>query len=657
MATYIDEKVCPSCTDKPCRLAIRWGRTMPWLVKNHSIPLFCPIRVDKNDWNLSLSRIGNSDADKQAAFALHMSPVWSQIRGYNFNTQQRVHYFLHNWHLALLDLNKSAAAMRQVKEYDRRLTESLHRAAEKEATLGKPETEAIAEIRRSLSSPTWEYRDEESENAVEEAKEALEKEALYLKITQTGLMPGDSVNFSIYQKGKQERLTTVVGRVGENSSDNTAVAKWIVPETIKEQSLGEDDGFYFIAKSAPYNLKIQSHVIPFKPRKCVDCLEVPSNLFHRNSTVPLWEENGLLAGILMGTLEYAAKHPGKLMIAFGHSDPSGEHALNTEISEWRAKAIKALLEGEPDDWVNGALKFGRVEDYQLMIGSLAGDLGIDASPGKVDGNHGPKTDSALKSFVRAYNQKFKSTVAENGKMGSAIWKAIFRVQSDTLNKLWKQDHGKKPMPTLQYGNGGKGWYGCGESFPLSQEDKKLFTSRNMRRVEIHFYDKGQEPALPGSSAKTGPQNKKDVEAYDSRKVKKNILSLNKVTPNSFDIHKAVAHLDSHAKEKSQGRCARYVREALQAGGGVISPPYPLSAKDYGPRLIHMGFAMVSSQDYTPRKGDVVVFQAPSTSPHGHIQMYNGRIWVSDFFQSTQQDIYPGHQYRKDRVNYEIFRYE
>jgi hypothetical protein len=46
-----------------------------------------------------------------------------------------------------------------------------------------------------------------------------------------------------------------------------------------------------------------------------------------------------------------------------------------------------------------------------------------------------------------------------------------------------------------------------------------------------------------------------------------------------------------------------------------------SAKDMGGPLMKLGFEKVSTSSF--KKGDVVVFQAISGHPHGHIQMYNG----------------------------------
>jgi hypothetical protein len=125
------------------------------------------------------------------------------------------------------------------------------------------------------------------------------------------------------------------------------------------------------------------------------------------------------------------------------------------------------------------------------------------------------------------------------------------------------------------------------------------------------------------------------------------------TGTKFNIDDAVKHLDSNAYPKSQGACARYVREAIEAGGVTISFPRPLYAKDYGPKLTELGFSKLDAKDYVPKKGDVVVVQPPAGQSAGHIQMYNGKTWVSDFVQG--EDIYPGPAFRKEKVAYEIYR--
>jgi hypothetical protein len=115
---------------------------------------------------------------------------------------------------------------------------------------------------------------------------------------------------------------------------------------------------------------------------------------------------------------------------------------------------------------------------------------------------------------------------------------------------------------------------------------------------------------------------------------------------AMDVDGAVQHLDAHAHATTQHRCARYVREAIETGGGTTIGR-TAEARNYGPLLERAGFSPVSDNGsfdtYRPQRGDVVVFQpGRGTSSAGHMQMYNGSRWVSDF---RQNNFHPGAGYR------------
>lgn len=86
-----------------------------------------------------------------------------------------------------------------------------------------------------------------------------------------------------------------------------------------------------------------------------------------------------------------------------------------------------------------------------------------------------------------------------------------------------------------------------------------------------------------------------------------------------------------AHGKSIGRCALYVRKALQSAGYEFTPQPSAYQYAHG-TLAGAGFTKISSDNYTPQVGDVVVFNRTSRNPHGHIQIYDGNQWVSDFRQ-------------------------
>lgn len=96
---------------------------------------------------------------------------------------------------------------------------------------------------------------------------------------------------------------------------------------------------------------------------------------------------------------------------------------------------------------------------------------------------------------------------------------------------------------------------------------------------------------------------------------------------------AAARASSVALSRSSGYCARYVRKALQLAGYEFTPNP--SAYQYASRgtLSNAGFSKISN-DMPPQVGDVVVYDGSSKHPHGHIQIFDGNDWISDFRQNS-----------------------
>jgi hypothetical protein len=126
---------------------------------------------------------------------------------------------------------------------------------------------------------------------------------------------------------------------------------------------------------------------------------------------------------------------------------------------------------------------------------------------------------------------------------------------------------------------------------------------------------------------------------------------------ALDIEKFVKHLKDNALPGfGQGKCAKFVRKALEAGGAYVTPNTQ-SAKDYGPILLQIGFREIEVKDpdsFRFVKGDVMVMQ-PYTNGNinGHVAGYNGSKWISDF---VQTDFWAGPGYRAERPAYVVYRY-
>ncbi|HEU5046315.1 MAG TPA: hypothetical protein VFT64_00575 [Rickettsiales bacterium] len=138
-----------------------------------------------------------------------------------------------------------------------------------------------------------------------------------------------------------------------------------------------------------------------------------------------------------------------------------------------------------------------------------------------------------------------------------------------------------------------------------------------------------------------------------------------------DVKSAIRALQNNAKSHSQSRCAEYVRRALNQGGFGVGLPDNndeiKQAKDYGQPLEDAGFAAVASTSdsqgcnlyplpgYTPQAGDVAIIQTyPGGNASGHMTMYDGKQWISDF---KQIDMWGGKGRRRYAPPYVIYRYK
>jgi predicted chitinase len=121
----------------------------------------------------------------------------------------------------------------------------------------------------------------------------------------------------------------------------------------------------------------------------------------------------------------------------------------------------------------------------------------------------------------------------------------------------------------------------------------------------------------------------------------------------YDIDKAVAYIDSNALSKSKGICALYVRKAINAGGILNLSGHAREYYDTD-KLVKVGFTKLGNDINTIqlKKGDIAAFGAVKGHPYGHIAMYNGSQWVSDF---KQKSFWVATQYSVEK-KYAIYRW-
>jgi hypothetical protein len=128
------------------------------------------------------------------------------------------------------------------------------------------------------------------------------------------------------------------------------------------------------------------------------------------------------------------------------------------------------------------------------------------------------------------------------------------------------------------------------------------------------------------------------------------------------MNAAISYLDMHGGrvewyEVKKHMCAARTTDAIEAGGAHIHRVE--FAKDFGPSLEAAGWHSVG-QTTEFQRGDIAVIQPPhgQSPPAGHMCMFDGHDWISDFHQTRGGGIsgmYPGPSYRIERPPYKIYR--
>ena len=126
--------------------------------------------------------------------------------------------------------------------------------------------------------------------------------------------------------------------------------------------------------------------------------------------------------------------------------------------------------------------------------------------------------------------------------------------------------------------------------------------------------------------------------------------------NSQNISKAIEYLEKNALKSSIGKCGTYVGNALtNAGFNIRNYNRHGYLYYYDNILVDAGFDIIGNNTdkaYIPSflPGDIMVHLNTTLHPDGHICMYNGSKWISDFVQNTIKT------YSNDNPKTYFFRY-
>lgn len=295
--------------------------------------------------------------------------------------------------------------------------------------------------------------------------------------------------------------------------------------------------YWLKASNSAASKEVESSVVEVTHQWPVHVAEVPDVLFHHNGSLPCLDEDDWLIHVVVTSIRYAQEeapvcHDDKTgtklaeeLVAFGHTDSSGEYSLNYDLSDRRAQAIVSLINRDVDTWKQIAKKHGKVEDYQQDLQILNQWHGWDCDPGQVDNQDGPKTQAGVKAFQKQANQDYSLGLAEDGLIGPMTWGAIHRVLCGLIAKgLDVEDPTSAQYPVWELPKfgypSGQGCFGCGESFLRTEDTESQDQEKHQqlnRRVELIFMPIGKL-SLEAPSDRHRQLSPEECPPYDEKQV-------------------------------------------------------------------------------------------------------------------------------------------
>lgn len=201
-------------------------------------------------------------------------------------------------------------------------------------------------------------------------------------------------------------------------------------------------------------------------------------------------------GVIATAYRYAQENADYRLLLAGHTDTSGDDAVNFPLSELRAKNVLHLLLGEREPWVEICGQRSKTEDIQRILKHTARVFLWNCDPGEIDDQMGDRTRSAIRQFQESYNSHFNRSIGVDGVVGEETWGAIFDVYMAEVAELLETTPEELPdRRAFQFVADDQRYIACGEKKPIDQPERENFRSQENRRVELLFYPSAVVPQL------------------------------------------------------------------------------------------------------------------------------------------------------------------
>jgi outer membrane protein OmpA-like peptidoglycan-associated protein len=293
----------------------------------------------------------------------------------------------------------------------------------------------------------------------------------------------------------------------------------ITPVVARPSIIEVPDGKEFISLSVKAGQTKTISVRPAKRRAIL--IEIDGTLFRTNSAVVMPEgeapaatvgehESLTTVGLIATILRYNEEHEGKKLFIAGHADKAGTEDFNKPLSEERANAVLALLEGDRNAYVNlCTARNSEVDVTQLFDWTHNNpSFSFECKPTTLIA---APSDENYYLFRKSYNRWVDGATAagetrgtkigEYGRLQPDIWEAMFNLYEYGLREeLGEDDAGVTALRgKLQWVDDTKKTIGFGESHPVDENRPDGMRSQVDRRTETLLFDAGEEPDLAATN--------------------------------------------------------------------------------------------------------------------------------------------------------------
>ncbi len=271
------------------------------------------------------------------------------------------------------------------------------------------------------------------------------------------------------------------------------------PEYLKWRERAAENSDFPVEGIGKKATVIEFHDALFRTNSCVVLPEgeTPSDDEHEAVTG---------VGLFATTLRFAEEHPKKKLFLAGHTDTTASEDFNQKLSEERAQCALALLEGDRERFATLTDERHTVADYKQILSWCSKafpEMFAECDPGEVDDNEFTGIEP-LKKFQAAYNENkaalgasSQPDLAVDGDIGPKTWGAMFDVyQFGIREELGEDEAGvAKLREGLVFVDDERKALGFSEHHPVDQVGRDNVRSQSNRRVEVLFFDEGEEPDL------------------------------------------------------------------------------------------------------------------------------------------------------------------